>query len=60
MPLEDTLRDMARDIAHVSISEAEFKSHAAGATALAAEIDRLRKLPLKDCEPSLVFVPVSE
>ena len=60
MPLEDTLKDVARDIARVSIGEAEFKGHAAGVAALAAEIDRLRKLPMKDCEPSLVFVPAQE
>lgn len=60
MPMKETLENMARDIAHVAIDEAGTKGHAPGMAALVAEIDRLRALPLKDCEPSLVFLPTEE
>lgn len=60
MPMKETLGNMARDIARVPIDETGIESHAPGMAALVAEIDRLRALPLKDCEPSLVFRPMEE
>ena len=60
MPMKETLQNMARDIAHVAIDEAGIESHVPGMAALVAEIDRLRALPMKDCEPSLVFLPTEE
>jgi hypothetical protein len=60
MPMEETLKNVAQDIARVSIDDAGIKGHASGLAALVAEIDRLRALPLKDCEPSLVFLPTEE
>ena len=60
MPLSETLKAVAQEVAHVSINEAMIKDHASVMAALVAEIDLLRALPLKDCEPRLIFVPMAD
>jgi hypothetical protein len=60
MPLGETLRAVAREVAHVSVSEADINTHVPVMAALVAEIELLRALPLKDCEPPLIFVPVAD
>jgi hypothetical protein len=60
MPLEETLRAVAREIAHLSVSEVDIHGHVPVMADLIAEIDLLRALPLKDCEPSLIFVPIAD
>ena len=45
-------------LARVPMMPSELPRHADTLTPLLAEIDRLRALPLKDCEPPLLFRPV--
>lgn len=61
MPLDrETLMAVGREIAHVSFSESDIDDHVAVLATLVAEIDQLRALPLKDCEPPLIFVPMAD
>ena len=48
----------AAALARVSLTPAETEQHLRTLMPLLSELDALRKLPLKDCEPPLVFRPV--
>jgi len=48
----------AAALARVPLRPEELQSHMDTLTPLLAEIDALRALPLKDCEPPLVFRPI--
>jgi hypothetical protein len=56
----ETLAAIADDVAHVPIDNAILDQQVAALAPLLAEIDRLRDLTLKDCEPRLVFLPVED
>ena len=47
----------ARDLLRVSVEPAELQQLANTLIPLLADIDRLRLLPLKTCEPPVVFQP---
>ena len=48
----------AAALARVPLRLERLQSHMDTLTPLLAEIDALRALPLKDCEPPLVFQPI--
>jgi hypothetical protein len=61
MPLHrETLRAVAQEVAHISLSDSDIDKHIAALETLVREIDQLRLLPLKDCEPPFIFVPMAE
>jgi hypothetical protein len=54
-PLE--LLAAAAALARVQLTAAETEQHLRTLMPLLLELDALRRLPLKDCEPPLVFRP---
>jgi hypothetical protein len=45
-------------LTRTAIERKELDEHLASLKPLLAELDKLRALPLKDCEPPLVFRPI--
>ena len=52
------LLSAAAALARVSLTPAETEQHLRTLMPLLSELDALRNLPLKNCEPPLVFRPV--
>ena len=55
-----TLAAIAAEIARSPLEAANLDEHVATLSALVEGVERLRRLPLKDYEPRLVFVPVED
>ncbi|ODU05303.1 MAG: hypothetical protein ABS81_08050 [Pseudonocardia sp. SCN 72-86] len=53
----ETLKRIASQIAGIPISNKEAAEHALAVEAFMQEVDALRRLPLKDIAPPLVFAP---
>ena len=54
----ELLAAAAAALARLSLEPAELRQHIDTLLPLLAELDGLRALPLKDCEPPLVFQPI--
>ncbi len=54
----ELLARAAAALARLSLEPADLRLHTDTLIPLLAEIDGLRALPLKDCEPPLVFQPI--
>ena len=54
----ELLAAAAAALARLSLEPAEIRQHIDTLLPLLAELDGLRALPLKDCEPPLVFQPI--
>ncbi|MDF2764962.1 MAG: hypothetical protein K0S81_1956 [Rhodospirillales bacterium] len=52
------LLSAAAALARVTLTPAEIEEQLRTLMPLLSELDGLRKLPLKDCEPPLVFRPI--
>ncbi len=53
-----TMADFTARIVRTSLEPIELQRLHADLAPLLADLDRLRALPLKDCEPSLIFQPI--
>jgi hypothetical protein len=61
MPLRgDTLKAMALELSHTSLGDSSIENHVLVLAALIPEIDKLRLLPLKACEPPFIFTPIGD
>jgi hypothetical protein len=56
----EILTAIAREVARSPVDGANMTEHVATLSALLDGIEKLRALPLKDCEPRLVFQPIED
>jgi hypothetical protein len=53
-----SMAEMATTLIRTPLEASKLEQLSAALLPLLADIDRLRALPLKDCEPSFIFKPV--